>query len=279
MEEKELETIMTEETENTEAADDMESTESIGDMENTDDYDDSDEVIPRESVAYLPKDKADRLAAFLKYSEISDVEVEYDDISDTYDINVLSKDFERAQNLYSVFAANELKDETAPDSEDSIEDKVEVNLYESSTEKYKDNLSSAITFFICGAAGLIILLLNNFGVLHFLTKESSSFILMNIVLGLLFAGFIVIGFLSLKYSKKAKERAEKENDALNKVMDWLTENVSKDDIENSYENTIPDEMKYFNRSEYIKKALKEEFSDMDEATIDFINDKYLEELF
>ncbi|MDO5403705.1 MAG: hypothetical protein Q4F11_09740 [Eubacteriales bacterium] len=55
--------------------------------------------------------------------------------------------------------------------------------------------------------------------------------------------------------------------------------VSKADIENSYDSSIPDEMKYFNRSEYIKKALKEEFTDMNDTIIDFINDKYIEKLF
>ena len=60
------------------------------------------------------------------------------------------------------------------------------NLYESTDDKYKDNLSSAITFFVCGAAGIIILILNDIGILKFVAKGSSNFILVNIVLGLLF---------------------------------------------------------------------------------------------
>ena len=58
------------------------------------------------------------------------------------------------------------------------------NLYESTDDKYKDNLSSAITFFVCGAAGIIILILNDIGILKFVTKGSSNFILVNVVLGL-----------------------------------------------------------------------------------------------
>ena len=72
------------------------------------------------------------------------------------------------------------------------------NLYESTEDKYKDNLSSAITFFVCGAAGIIILILNDIGILKLVVKGSSNFILINIVLGLLFIGYIAIGFLSLK---------------------------------------------------------------------------------
>ena len=75
------------------------------------------------------------------------------------------------------------------------------NLYESTEDKYKDNLSSAITFFVCGAAGIIILILNDIGILKLVVKGSSNFILINIVLGLLFIGFIAIGFWSLKTSR------------------------------------------------------------------------------
>lgn len=67
------------------------------------------------------------------------------------------------------------------------------NLYESNTDKYKDNLSSAITFFICGGIGIILMILNDAGIIKIVTKDSPSFIFINIVLGLLFIGFIAIG--------------------------------------------------------------------------------------
>ncbi|MDO5403706.1 MAG: hypothetical protein Q4F11_09745 [Eubacteriales bacterium] len=169
------------------------------------------ENVKRESLAYLDEAKANRLAAFLKYSKIPDVSVEYDEISTTYNVTVLSTDFDKAENLYNVFAENEL---TENKSDSDSEKKINVNLYESSTEKYKDNLSSAVTFFICGAAGLIVLVLNATGILNFISRESSSFILMNIILAALFVGFIIIGFLSLKYSKNIKEKAAEEEAAL-----------------------------------------------------------------
>ena len=39
------------------------------------------------------------------------------------------------------------------------------SLYESSTDKYKDNLSSAITFFVCGGIGIILMILNDIGII------------------------------------------------------------------------------------------------------------------
>lgn len=148
------------------------------------------------------------------------------------------------------------------------------NMYENSEDKYKDNLSSAITFFVCGAAGIIILILNDLGILKFVVKGSSNFILINIVLGLLFVGFIAIGFWSLKYSKNIKNKAAIENKDTDTILAWLNENVSRDDIESSYNNDIAEEMKYFNRSDYIKSAILKQFPETEDNLADTVADKY-----
>ena len=150
---------------------------------------------------------------------------------------------------------------------------------ETTDDKYKDNLSSAITFFVCGAAGIIILILNDIGILKFVTKGSSNFILVNVVLGLLFVGFIAIGFWSLKYSKKIKSNASIENEATDTIINWLNDNVTKEDIEGSYNNDIAEEMKYFNRSDYIKNAIMKQFPDTSEGLCDTISDKYIDSIF
>ena len=153
------------------------------------------------------------------------------------------------------------------------------NMYENSEDKYKDNLSSAITFFVCGAAGIIILILNDLGILKFVVKGSSNFILINIVLGLLFVGFIAIGFWSLKYSKNIKNKAAIENNDTDTILAWLNENVSRDDIESSYNNDIAEEMKYFNRSDYIKSAILKQFPETEDNLADTVADKYIDTLF
>lgn len=153
------------------------------------------------------------------------------------------------------------------------------NMYENSEDKYKDNLSSAITFFVCGAAGIIILILNDLGILKFVVKGSSNFILINIVLGLLFVGFIAIGLWSLKYSKNIKNKAAIENKDTDTILAWLNENVSRDDIESSYNNDIAEEMKYFNRSDYIKSAILKQFPETEDNLADTVADKYIDTLF
>ena len=101
-----------------------------------------------------------------------------------------------------------MSENTTDITNDNIQDNNENNslltggsLYESSTDKYKDNLSSAITFFVCGGIGIILMILNDIGIIKIVTKDAPSFLFINIVLGLLFIGFIAIGVLLAVFFK------------------------------------------------------------------------------
>lgn len=153
------------------------------------------------------------------------------------------------------------------------------NLYENNTDKYKDNLSSAITFFICGGIGIILMILNDVGIIKFITKDSSSFIFINIVLGVLFIGFIAIGIWSLKYSNKIKAKAEKEDQTAKDVFSWLDDNVTKEDIEDSYSENIQEEMKYFNRTAYVKEQLTAQFAEFSDEEAENFSEQFVEKMF
>ena len=153
------------------------------------------------------------------------------------------------------------------------------NLYENNTDKYKDNLSSAITFFICGGIGIILMILDDVGIIKFITKDSSSFIFINIVLGVLFIGFIAIGIWSLKYSNKIKAKAEKEDRTAKDVFSWLDDNVTKEDIEGSYSEDIQEEMKYFNRTAYVKEQLTAQFTEFSDEEAENFSEQFVEKMF
>ena len=228
-----------------------------------------------EPVAYLPEDKAARFAEFLTFSGIEDVSNEPDELSGSFVVSTTQADFEKAKNLLNIFSENELED-----SEDnSSESSKKVNLYESSADKYSDNLSSAITFLICGIVGLAILVLNDLNIIKLFSTSGASFILTNAVLGCLFIIFLIIGIKSLKYSKDIKSQLAHENEEISKITDWLENNVTKDMIEESYDNGIPEEMKYFSRSEYLKKAVRKEFSETEDGILETVTDNYIEQLF
>ncbi len=166
------------------------------------------------------------------------------------------------------------------DEENFIEQLTTGNVYENSKEKYQDNLSSAITFLVCGIAGLVIVLLNDFGVLHFFSLKGASGILTNVVLIVLFAAFIVIAFISFKAAKNAKSKIATESRTNAEILDWLSENLNPDIIDSSYDGSeLADEMKYFNRSSYIKNVISEKYPDLKEEIVDAITDEYIEKIF
>lgn len=59
----------------------------------------------------------------------------------------------------------------------------------------------------------------------------------------------------MKYSNKIKAKAETEDKKAADVLNWLEDNITKEDIENSYTGDIQEEMKYFNRTAYVKEQL------------------------
>lgn len=228
-----------------------------------------------EAIAYLSKEQAQRFKDFLIFSEINDVSIDINELNDTYSVSVPSCDFEKANNLYQVFSTNELNQTDFKESSS----KSGGSIYNNSAEKYSDNLSSAITFLVCGSIGLVILLLNDFNIIHLFNTSGASFILTNVVLGGVFIAFLVIGCKSLKYSKNIKSQMTVENELTVKLSDWLINNISKEMVESSYDEDIPEEMKYFKRSIFLKDTLKNEFSDVDDSVIESVSDNYIEDLF
>lgn len=152
--------------------------------------------------------------------------------------------------------------------------------YEKSKDKYQENMSTAVTFFLFGVAGIVVVILNVIGVLKFFSLKNASGILMCVVLSLMFIIFAVIGIASFIAAKGNKRNAKIEDDNRSKVMDWLSDNVTTDDIESSYNSDdISEEMKYFERSDYIKKSIKAQFPDLGDEFVENITDQYIESNF
>ena len=166
------------------------------------------------------------------------------------------------------------------DNENIIEQLTTGNNYENSNEKYQDNLSSAITFLVCGIGGLIVVLLNDIGILKFFTYKGASGILTNVVLIGMFVAFIVIAAISFKAAKRAKSNISTEEKTNSEIQDWLTSNITADMIDASYDGSqMAEEMKYFSRSSYIKNEIYKKYPDLNDDIVDSIADEYIEKIF
>lgn len=237
-----------------------------------------------EAVSYeADTDTAHELLTVLKDCGMEDAYSQYDGISGSHVIYVSHTDFARANDIVLTFH-NDLEDagdnSSGSSDDSSASDEQPVLLYSNSDEKYKDNLSSAYTFLIIGVAGLIALVLYDFGLIPVFRTTSASKILFNVVAAALFIGFIVAGIMSLRYSKKLKLAIDVDSAMLDKAVSYLEANLSKDAIESSYDSTdIPDEMKYYRRTDAIRQCLSAEFADISEELMNEICDKYYNTLF
>lgn len=128
-------------------------------------------------------------------------------------------------------------------------------------------------------SGIILMILNDIGIIKIVTKDAPSFLFINIVLGLLFIGFIAIGVWSLKYSNKIKAKAETEDKKAANVLNWLEDNITKEDIENSYTGDIQEEMKYFNRTAYVKEQLTVQFTELSDEEAENFSEQFVEKMF
>lgn len=235
-----------------------------------------------ESVAYVDQKSAERLVEFLQYSGIDESKAEYNRYTDTYEVKVYNKNFTKANNLFEIFKENEsINDCTISHhaTVDHSKSTVNLTLYDNIEEKYKDNLSSAYTFLICGFAGIILLILEDLNLLKLFSISGASNILFNVVIGLLFLGFIVIGLYSLNYSKKLKAQVQTYDDELVSSVKELREILTKEEIEASYDTSIAEEMKYFNRIARIKEVIDKNHSEFNEELVARICDEYYYELF
>ena len=103
---------------------------------------------------------------------------------------------------------------------------------------------------------------------------------MAVVLSPMFIIFIVIGILSFTASRKDKKNAAIESDNSDRILGWLNDNVTTTDIDSSFDSAeLTEEMKYFERSDYIKKAVNEHFDGLDDEFVDNIADQYIEKMF
>ena len=238
-----------------------------------------------EPVAYVDEEIAKRLVKLLLFSEIPEAIMVFDSLNQSYEVQVGRHNYKKAVDLIRIFKENEFDANYNEDSDFGTEEEYTeiivpaTNTYVKTSDRYKDNLSSAYTFLICGCFGLLILVLDDLGIIKLWGMSGISRILLNVVIGGLFLGFIIIGISSLRYSKTLKKQATEEEEFTTKLIAWLNVNLTIESIEDSYDTNIPEEMKYFRRVEIIKKKLEDSYSNLDEEYLVKISDDYYNNLF
>ena len=165
--------------------------------------------------------------------------------------------------------------------DDTAEDNVWRRAYQNSAQKAEDNKSSAYMLLIFGALGLIAVILILMGVIPLYQNSVVTRYFVCGVMGALFLLFIIFGIISMKNFKTLSEKAASEDSLLEEITKWCLENLSAAQIDEGLftSEEIPDEQKYFWRTDKMKQLIQAQFMNLDAAFLDNFIDDYYQNLF
>ncbi len=151
--------------------------------------------------------------------------------------------------------------------------------YVNNEEKAEDNRTSAYTLLFVGGIGFALDLLFFFEVIDLGMSVNSKYMVSG-VMGAFFLLFIIMGAVSMKNARIFKKKAGKENNLTREIKKWCGENFKKEEIDKALGLSGESmELKYFQRFEYIKKAIGKQFVNLDEGYVDRLIEEIYPEIF
>ncbi|WP_099468019.1 hypothetical protein [Konateibacter massiliensis] len=151
-------------------------------------------------------------------------------------------------------------------------------VYMKKEDKYKDTLSSAYTLLLVGFGGLAVLLLVITDIINLHLASPGKYITYSGI-GIMLIAFIIIGFASLKSSKRLAKEAESENQLTDDILVWFGKNITSELTDNEITDDMQEEEKYFKRIDNIKAIVKKAYGELDEDYLDKISEDIYQEQF
>ena len=152
----------------------------------------------------------------------------------------------------------------------------QTSVYRGSKELAGENKSSAYILLPVGTLGIIALILIWFDVIPLYSGLTSK-IITTVVMGALFAVFLVMGVLSLKNAKKLDAKATQEGDLSKEILNYFSENLSSELIDEKIKDDqwdeVSEEERYFKRIECIKDLMTNQFMNLEDNYIDYMCDE------
>lgn len=152
-------------------------------------------------------------------------------------------------------------------------------IYVNNEEKAEENRTSAFTLLIIGGLGFVFVLLFFFDVIHIPMAVFSKYLIGG-VMGVMFVLFLIMGFISLRNFEILKKRAVKENSLTDEIKKWCFQNLNGEQIDAELDLAdTEEELKYFQRFEYVKSAVQKQFVNLDEAYLERLVEEMYPDLF
>lgn len=169
--------------------------------------------------------------------------------------------------------------EDRPDAEDGENDlRAPSGVYRKKSERADDLRSSGEVLLVFGILGCIAMILIDFGILPI---RFGNRIMMNVIMFALFLFFIGFGVYSLKDARKSRSEASDEDKLTEQIHTWVKEHLTAElvDEASGLEEEDADEIRFFKRTEVIKKKITAEFQEAEEAYLDNLAETVYQELF
>ena len=100
------------------------------------------------------------------------------------------------------------------------------------------------------------------------------------VMGVVFILFIIMGIVSLRNSRILRKEAHKENNLTAEIKKWCIENLYEDEIDRLLDVEQQSvELKYFQRFDYVKSTIQNQFMNLDEDYLDRLIEEIYSEIF
>lgn len=219
------------------------------------------------TVTIMTRDEntVDEALDFLTKNEFTGAyKIESEVATGMYDLLVPESKYKEAVGMLNVYykEVHEATEEEKEMEEQQKEVKISAPRYIDSSDRAENYKSGASVLIGVGLVGIFALILINLGVIN-LPVPSSTKTLINIVMGVLFVGFIAIGFNSFFAYKKIKVLADSEDDLEAKITKWAENELDIESLKINDSDSDSEEIKFFNRTEALRTQLDNSFPELD----------------
>lgn len=169
---------------------------------------------------------------------------------------------------------DEYKEITPGDEINAFDEKPEPSVYVMKADQFKDLTGTVWIFLLFGVAGLVVVLLNVIGVLHFFNGW-----IPNTVMGALFLFFLYVAQSTNSKAKKVQAEIDAENKLTEQINDWLKAHITEELVSSLHDENISEELNYIRITDKVKDMLIEEFGNQNLAYLDRLIEEYYNENF
>ncbi|MCM1541256.1 MAG: hypothetical protein NC121_08340 [Blautia sp.] len=247
------------------------------------------QVEERVTLTFGDEDQMKALEAFLKSNQILGVELRQDDRDGLCELLVDRKSKQKAISVMQVFIVQEnrkaedarraAEGQPGEEAEEQLREAAAArkafgssSLYQDSSQRADENRSSAWVLLFVGILGLIVVML---GIAGILPLNLGNPYLFYGVMGAVFVLFVVAGVVSMKNARIFAGKAASENSLRSTMLEWCRQNFDGREIDRELGiGDDSEEVRYFNRTAYIREKLNHQFVNLDQDFLEqFIDDQ------